>query len=67
MSKTKVYLPRYYGLTEYGASKKNSILPGESIDLNFVGTLREVQQTTIDLGTQDVRYSIQDLNEMLNY
>jgi len=48
MSKTKVYLPRYYGITEYGAPKKNSILPGESIDLNFVGTLREVQQTTVD-------------------
>ena len=48
MSKTKVYLPRYYGITEYGAPKKNSIPPGESIDLNFVGTLREVQQTTVD-------------------
>jgi superfamily II DNA or RNA helicase len=48
MSKTKVYLPRYYSFLEFGAAKKSSIPPGESIDLKFNGTLREVQQTTID-------------------
>lgn len=48
LSKTRIYLPRYYGLTEYGPAKKNSIPPGTPIDLNFVGTLREVQQKTID-------------------
>jgi superfamily II DNA or RNA helicase len=48
ISKTRIYLPRYYGLTEYGDAKKNSIPPGTHIDLNFVGTLREVQQKTID-------------------
>jgi len=48
LSKTKIYLPRYYGLTEYGVPIKNSIPPGTPIDVNFVGNLREVQQTTID-------------------
>ena len=48
LSKTRIYLPRYYGLTEYGAPLKNSIPPGTPIDISFIGNLREVQQTTID-------------------
>ena len=48
LSKTKIYIPRYYGITEYGIPIKNSVPPGTPIDLNFVGSLREVQQTTID-------------------
>lgn len=48
LSKTKIYIPRYYGITEYGIPLKNSVPPGTPIDLNFVGSLREVQQTTID-------------------
>jgi len=48
LSKTRIYLPRYYGLTEYGVPLKNSVPPGTPIDINFIGNLREVQQTTID-------------------
>jgi len=48
ISKTKIYLPRYYGIEQYRLPQKNTINLGDAIDLNFNGTLRDVQQTTID-------------------
>ena len=48
ISKTKIYIPRYYGIQNYGLPIKNTILIGEPINLNFVGTLRPIQQETID-------------------
>ena len=48
ISKTKVYLPRYYGITVYGPPKRNTITDGSMVNLKFEGTLREIQQTTID-------------------
>jgi superfamily II DNA or RNA helicase len=47
MSKTKIYLPRYYGITEYSTPKTNTIGNGETIDVSFNGSLREIQETTI--------------------
>lgn len=48
ISKSKVYLPRHYGFENYGPAKKNGIPQWEPIDLEFNGTLREIQTQTID-------------------
>jgi len=48
LSKTKIYIPRYYGFNKFGIAKKNTIPIGDCIDLNFEGTIREIQQQTID-------------------
>jgi superfamily II DNA or RNA helicase len=48
ISKTKVYLPRFYALENYGVPKKNELPPGEPIELNFQGDLRPVQHQAID-------------------
>ena len=48
ISKTKVYLPRYYGLEKFGEPKRNLLKQGGPIDLEFHGTLRPIQQETID-------------------
>ena len=48
ISKLKIYIPRYYGIEKYGQPLKNTLPPGESIDLEFVGTIRPIQQETID-------------------
>jgi superfamily II DNA or RNA helicase len=48
ISKTKVYLPRFYGLENYGVPKINQLPPGRSIELAFQGDLRPVQHQAID-------------------
>ena len=42
-SKTKIYLPRFYGLENYGVPEKTLTSEGAMIDVNFVGTLRDYQ------------------------
>ena len=46
LSKNKIYLPRYYGIEQYGTTKHFYPEP-EIINLKFNGELRELQQTTI--------------------
>ena len=48
ISKTKVYVPRYYGITKFGKPVKNTIPEGDPINLTFHGELRDIQQQTID-------------------
>ena len=48
VSKARIYLPRNYGITNYGVPKRYAMEPGESINLTFSGTLRDIQQQTID-------------------
>jgi superfamily II DNA or RNA helicase len=48
ISKIKIYLPRFYGLSKFGPPKINKLKDGESINIEFQGTLRELQQQTID-------------------
>jgi superfamily II DNA or RNA helicase len=51
ISDKKVYLPRYYGMQNYGKAKINKLEQAggyEPIELEFKGTLREVQQKTIN-------------------
>lgn len=47
MSKSKIYLPRFYGIERYLPPKKNTLPPGEPINLEFNGTLRDIQEQTI--------------------
>ncbi len=47
ISKTKIYLPRFYAQSEYSNAKNNLLPDGEPIELDFHGELREVQQKTI--------------------
>jgi len=47
ISKSKIYLPRYYGITNYKKTK-NVLEDGEPINLTFHGSLRDIQQQTID-------------------
>jgi len=46
ISKSKIYLPRYYGITNYGTALSSLGLPQE-INLSFEGTLRDIQEQTI--------------------
>ena len=48
ISKNNIYLPRFYGIEKYGNSKKNNLSDGEPINLEFHGTLRDIQQQAID-------------------
>jgi len=46
-SKTKIYLPRFYGLDNYGTPEKNTLSNGRAINVPFVGKLRDYQETII--------------------
>ncbi len=48
ISKSKVYLPRFYGIEKYGEPKRKTLPNGESINVTFQGTLREIQQQAVD-------------------
>ena len=42
-SSTKIYLPRYYGIEKFGINVQNILSKGESIELDFQGTLFDYQ------------------------
>jgi len=42
-SNTKIYLPRFYGLDNYGLPEKVIISEGDTISVSFNGTLRDYQ------------------------
>jgi len=42
-SMSKYYLPRFYGISEFGEPKSYKILKNENINLKFNGTLRDYQ------------------------
>ena len=48
ISKNNVYLPRFYGIEKYKSPKRNNLSSGQDINLTFNGTLRDIQQQTID-------------------
>ena len=48
LSKNSIYLPRYYGIEKYKTPTRNLLQDGETINLTFTGTLREIQQKSID-------------------
>jgi superfamily II DNA or RNA helicase len=47
-SYSKLYLPRYYGFKKFGKPKKNRILDGDPININFTKQLRENQIKVVD-------------------
>jgi superfamily II DNA or RNA helicase len=47
-SMTKLYVPQYYGESMFGLPKSIKTSPGESISLNFQGTLRENQNVVVN-------------------
>ena len=47
ISKNSIYLPRYYGITEYSKPGANVLGDGEPINVTFNGSLRPIQETTI--------------------
>ena len=46
-SKTKMYVPRYYGFEKFGPFK-NTLSLGQTIDINFVGNLFDYQHNIIN-------------------
>jgi superfamily II DNA or RNA helicase len=46
-SATKYYLPRYYGLKNYGEAEENRLPPGTDIALTFTGDLRDYQKNIV--------------------
>ena len=43
-----MYLPRYYGIDEFGSCPKNVLSKGNSIDVSFCGDLFEYQHTIVN-------------------
>jgi superfamily II DNA or RNA helicase len=48
-SATKYYLPRYYGLKNYGEAEENRLPTGDAIALTFQGDLRDYQQRVVEI------------------
>jgi superfamily II DNA or RNA helicase len=47
-SQRKLYLPRYYGIKNFGEPKLNKIQDGESIDVEFIHSLKPKQIPIVD-------------------
>lgn len=47
-SSKKIYVPRFYGIQEFGIPTEVKILNGENIDLDFKASLRDYQEQIID-------------------
>lgn len=47
-SETKLYLPRYYGVENYGDFDRNTLSKGDPIDLTWRGELKDFQQRITD-------------------
>jgi superfamily II DNA or RNA helicase len=47
-SDKKIYIPRYYGIENFGIPHLNNLSIGEKIKLEFNGTLRENQQMVVN-------------------
>ena len=47
-SQRKLYLPRYYGIKNFGEPKINKLQSGESIDIDFIHSLKPKQLPIVD-------------------
>ena len=47
-SKNKFYIPKFYGLENYGEPDKITMKPGKKINLKFNGSLREKQKPVVE-------------------
>ena len=46
-SKTKLYLPKFYGLQKYGVPSIQKINKGDDIQIEFIGKLRSLQEDAV--------------------
>lgn len=46
-SNSKIYVPKYFGIANFGKYLKNKITEGDNIDVSFHGDLREIQNNVI--------------------
>ena len=46
-SKSKIYMPKFYGLEHFGEPDKNMLNSGNDIDITFNGSLRHSQQAPV--------------------
>ncbi len=58
---SKLYLPRFYGISRYGLPPSSEIEPGEDIDVPFVKQLRDYQDNIIGIYTKHVDVPIHAL------
>ena len=52
---TKIYIPRYYGIENYGEPHEMKIPKGDDINVPFVGSLRPDQQNIVDIFMKNCR------------
>jgi superfamily II DNA or RNA helicase len=48
ISKSKIYVPRHYGIEKYNKPSKYNLREGTGINLEFKGTIRDLQKEVID-------------------
>ena len=53
-SPKKFYLPRYFGVENFGDFTENKVEKGDSIDLQFQGDLRDYQKNIVDKYLKEV-------------
>lgn len=53
-SPKKFYLPRYFGVENFGEFTENKVEKGDSIDLQFQGDLRDYQKNIVDKYLKEV-------------
>jgi len=53
----KIYIPRYYGINNYGDPDETKIPQGDNISLTFNGELRDYQNNIIDIYMQHANVS----------
>ena len=47
-SSSKIYLPRFYGISNFGEVKRSTIHPGDDISIDFAGSLRPIQMPVVE-------------------
>jgi len=47
-SKTKIYIPKFYGISNFGIYKENKLNDGLDIEVEFKGSLRDIQIEVIN-------------------
>lgn len=47
-SRSKIYVPKYYGLEKYGLPEEENVLKGDDISLPFSGKLRDEQEKPVE-------------------
>ena len=46
-TETKIYIPRFFGIKEYGVFQNNKLSNGDNINISFIGELRDMQKDVV--------------------